>query len=174
MLRSMTSPELPRWQRWLPRAGLIASGFTTMCCLGVAAAVSLATSVGATFMTNDSTLRPLLALTLTATVLASALTFWRHRNAGPVALTALAAGWVYWGVFGASANHHDAMGDEHGTHDQAVTTIHHGLTRGRRGFVWLGLMLLVGAQVWDVTRIMGSRRRRDAASDAPARTQVEA
>lgn len=49
----------PMWQRWMPRAGVIAAGFTALCCLGVAAALSLATSVGATFLTRDSSLRPL-------------------------------------------------------------------------------------------------------------------
>jgi len=50
---------LPVWQRWIPRFGVIAAGFTALSCLGVAAALSLATSVGATFLTRDSSLRPL-------------------------------------------------------------------------------------------------------------------
>ncbi len=54
----------PMWQGWIPRTGVIVAGFTALCCLGVAAALSLATSVSATFLTRDSSLRPLLAATL--------------------------------------------------------------------------------------------------------------
>ncbi len=54
---------------------MIAAGFTALCCLGVAAALSLATSVGATFLTRDSSLRPLLTATVLLTALGSVLTF---------------------------------------------------------------------------------------------------
>ena len=77
---SSVSGGVPLWQRWLPRAGAIAAGFTTLCCIGVSAALSLASAVGATFLTKDATLRPVLAATLALTVVGSALTYWRHRN----------------------------------------------------------------------------------------------
>ena len=80
---------------WLSWAGVVTSGFTALCCLGVSAAVSLATAAGATFLTRDSSLRPLLTASLAVTVVGSALTFWRHRRPGPPALTAVAAIWVY-------------------------------------------------------------------------------
>ncbi len=51
-------------QRWLPRAGLLSAAFTTLCCLGISAALSLATAVGASFLTRDATLQPLLIVTL--------------------------------------------------------------------------------------------------------------
>lgn len=41
-------------QRWLPRAGLLSAAFTTLCCLGISAALSLATAVGASFLTRDA------------------------------------------------------------------------------------------------------------------------
>ncbi len=43
-------------QRWLPRAGLLSAASTTLCCLGISAALSLATAVGASFLTRDATL----------------------------------------------------------------------------------------------------------------------
>lgn len=62
--------------------GAVAAGFTALCCIGVSAAVSLSTALGATFLTRDSTLRPLLAVTLAVTVAGSALTYtyWRRRR----------------------------------------------------------------------------------------------
>jgi len=53
--------------------------------LGLAAALSLASSIGATFLTRDSSLRPVLIVTLAVTTLGTALTFWRHRSS-PVPL----------------------------------------------------------------------------------------
>lgn len=96
------------WQRWTPRAGVIATGFTALCCLGVAAALSLATSVGATFLTRDSSLRPLLAATLLFTGLGSALTFTRHRKPGPLILTIAAGLWIYVFKFAVGASSHAA------------------------------------------------------------------
>ena len=105
----------PMWQRWMPRAGVIAAGFTALCCLGVAAALSLATSVGATFLTRDSSLRPLVAATLLFTALGSALTFTRHRKPGPLIATIAAGLWIYVFTFAVGASSHavardDAMG----------------------------------------------------------------
>jgi len=51
-------------QRWLPRAGLLSAAFTTLCCLGISAALSLAAAVGVSFLTRDATLQPLLIVTL--------------------------------------------------------------------------------------------------------------
>lgn len=55
-----------QWFAWIP---LVAAGFTTLCCLGASAALSL-------------------------TVGASGLTYWRHRRAGPLVLSAIAATWI--------------------------------------------------------------------------------
>jgi len=77
---SVASSRRQRWFGWVP---LGAAGFTTLCCLGFSAALSLATGLGATFLTEDSTLRPILAVTLGLTVATSALTYWRHRRPGP-------------------------------------------------------------------------------------------
>lgn len=153
--QSSSSPER-QWFAWLP---LAAAGFTTLCCLGASAALSLATTVAATFLTRDSALRPLLAATLALTVSASGLTYWRHRRLGPLVLTAIAAAWIYTVIF--------LVGGTHGGHDQASHTdhmagrgsqaAHAGLSGSRITLVWTGLALLVATQDWDY---LGTRRRR--------------
>ena len=54
----------PRWQRALPPPAALVAGFAALCCLGLTALVSLLTAIGATFLTQDATLRPLLAVSL--------------------------------------------------------------------------------------------------------------
>src|SRR5712691_4114239 len=107
--------DIPFWQRWLPRAGTVAAGFTTLCCIGVTAALSLASAVGATFLTRDATLKPLLAATIALTVVGSALTYRRHRNPFPLLLTAVAGAWVFLFTFvivgTADAGTHAGSGD---------------------------------------------------------------
>src|SRR5712692_4115792 len=106
----------PRWERALALVGVIATGFTTLCCLGIAGSLSFATSIGATFLTRDSSLRPILIATLAITAAGSALTFWRyHQTVVPLALTVAASVWIYVAVF-ASTGHdvmHDNMADSH-------------------------------------------------------------
>lgn len=153
----------PRWRRWAPRVGTLAAGFTALCCLGVAAALSLASSVGATFLTRDASLRPLLAGTLGFTALASALTFWRHRHPGPLILTVVAGLWVYVLTFVAGAPAHGgAAHDSMGGHEHG--SAHPGIGGGRAALVWLGLAVLVGAQAWDVLRVRRSQRSLGAAA----------
>ncbi len=126
--------QFPLWQRSLPRAGAIAAAFTTMCCLGFAAALSLASAVGATFLTRDATLKPLLVATIIITVVGSALTYRRHRNPLPLILTALAGAWVFLFIF----------------------TIH----GAPRPVVWAGLAVFLGVQVWDLILIRRCRTAR--------------
>jgi hypothetical protein len=135
--------------------GVVTAGFTTLCCLGVSAALSLATAVGATFLTRDSTLRPILAGTLAVTIAGSALTYWRHRRAGPLALTTLAAVWVYAVVFVVGSGRGGQAGAGHGDHmvEDAARQVGHGFTGGRLALVWVGLAALVSAQVWDLLRV---------------------
>jgi len=116
--------DVPMWQRWLPRIGTVGATITTFCCLGVAAALSLASAVGATFLTRDATLKPLLIATLTLTVIGSALTYGRHRNPIPLLLTALSGIWVYSFIFV--------------------------ITGTAKPVVWAGLATLIGVQIWDV------------------------
>ena len=87
MLRKLTQPPVgaestasQRSERLIAPVGLLATGFTAACCLGVTAALSIATALGATFLTRDATLKPLLIVTLLVTCAGSALTYWRHRH----------------------------------------------------------------------------------------------
>lgn len=139
---------------------MVTAGFTTLCCLGVSAALSLATAVSATFLTRDSTLRPILAGTLAVTIAGSALTYWRHRRPGPLALTTLAAVWVYSIVFVVGGGRGGRGDAGHGDHvvEQAAKQVGHGFTGGRLALVWIGLAALVGAQVWDLVRVRRGRR----------------
>ena len=163
LMRPGTRPPsgVSGWQQAVGPLGPVAAGFTTLCCLGVSAAVSLSSSLGATFLTRDSSLRPLLAATLALTVAASALTFWRDRGiVWPFAATAAAAimiyGAVYLGLGAGGMN--DGMAGEAPPGPGAG---HGGLGNGRLTVVWTGAVMLIGAQLWDVLRV---RRLRSAPS----------
>jgi len=153
-ISGLPPPIRSRPAGWLSWAGLVTAGFATLCCIGVSAALSLATAVGATFLTRDSALRPLLAASLTVTVLGSALTFWRRRRPGPLALTAGAAIWVYAFVYLVGGNHQATGHGDHMTDhmtDHVAHAAHHGgFSGGRLTAVWLGLAVLVITQVWDM------------------------
>lgn len=133
--------HIPLWQRALPRAGALAAAFTTLCCLGLTAALSLASAAGATFLTEDATLRPLLAATILLTLAGSALTYRRHRNPMPLILTALAGAWVFVFIFMISG--------------------------APQPVVWAGLAVFLGVQVWDLFLIRRCRIPRPA-SEGPA------
>lgn len=136
----MVSAEAPgsRWQRWPAPIGALSTGFTALCCLGISAAVSLASAVGATFLLRDETLRPLLIASIAVSVAGSVLTYWRHRDPGPVLLTLTAGAFLYWQIYGRSGGH--------------------GFTGGRLALVWVALAVLVAAQLWDVIRLRSMRR----------------
>lgn len=155
-------------KRSKPRDGLravspiaaIAAVFTAACCLGVASAVSLATAVGATFLTRDSTLRPMLIASLTLTVAGSALTFWRRRLIWPLVITVLASITIYMSVYGASS--HDTMND-----NMSDPSLSHALSSGRQAVVWIAALTLIAAQVWDLLRVRTSRNAAAEPDEAP-------
>lgn len=154
-----TTALLPRWQRWLPRAAALMAGFATLCCLGVTALVSLLTAIGATFLTTDAALRPLLIVSLVITIAGSAATWHRHRNPLPLLLTVVAAVIIFLSLNGnalfghASAGHGgDPMGDGMGGHTAGA-----GMPGGVG--VWIGLALLIIAQVWDIWRLRQLKRQ---------------
>ena len=160
MLREQSDPPASdRVERGLSLGGLITAGFTAMCCLGVTAALSLSTSLGATFMTRDAALRPILIGTLALTVMASAVSYWRHRGTiGPLLLTIAASVWIYALIFVVDSGH-DAMGDDMGnSHTATSTAAQHGLITGTQLLVWVGFAVLIGAQLWDFLRIRSRRR----------------
>jgi hypothetical protein len=133
--------------------GSVAAGFTTLCCLGLASVVSLTSAIGATFLQQDSTLRPLLVVTLGITVVGSALTFWRHRNPIPLLMTVVAGGWIYWFTFVAAGV---AVGGGDTMESAAPAAGHE--AGGHQGLVLAGLAVFLAAQVWDVVRVRACRK----------------
>jgi hypothetical protein len=105
--------NLPAWQRWTPRIGALTATITTICCLGVGVAISLATAIGATFLTQDAVLRPLLAATLLLTAAGSALTWRGHRNPIPLIVTVLSGAGLFLAIFGPGLWQHTVSADGH-------------------------------------------------------------
>ena len=148
--RGSTAPgarpqTISRWQRALPGGGAIAAAFTTLCCLGVSSAVSLASAVGAGVFVKDAVLQPALVITLAIAAIGASLTFRRHRNPLPLAVTLAAGVWIYWFTFPASGHAgHGGDGDH--------------MSRGATGasspsdLAWVGLAALIAAQVYDALR----------------------
>lgn len=146
---------------WLPRAGLVASAFTAMCCVGLSVAVSLASGIGATFLTQDSTLQPLLIISLAITIAGSAFTFRRHRNPLPLLSTVLASAWIWASLYGPlnggigveGAVGHDASGDAVSDGMSAMSVAGRGGGISPTTLVWVGLGVLLAAQIWDFARV---------------------
>src|SRR5690242_12683993 len=78
----------------------VAALVTTLCCLGVPALVGLLSAVGAGFLVSDRFMTPLLAGTLLLTLLMAGLHLRRHRQPMPVVLSLVAAGSVFFAVYG--------------------------------------------------------------------------
>jgi hypothetical protein len=137
---------------------LVASGFTTLCCLGITAALSLATSLGATFLTRDSSLRPILILTLTVTALGSLLTYRRDRDTiFPLIMTVASGAWIFTILYGIDFTEDTSHSSAHGDGSSA-TNGSHALGNSQQALVWVGLAFLVGAQIWDVLRVRTKQR----------------
>jgi len=159
-----------------PRIGFVASAITTVCCLGLSFAISLASSIGATFLTQDATLKPLLAVMLGVTIIGTTLTLRRHRNPAPLIFVVIGAVLVFAALYGpldagigvsnattGHGGHHAA----HGAMNDAMTTstgAHGGINA--RALVWIGLATMLTAQLADAVLV-----RRGARSRAPKPTK---
>src|SRR6266849_9631597 len=88
----------------------------TLCCLGLPALVGLFSALGAGFLINDRYLEPLLAGTLLLTLLIAALHLRRHHQPGPFLLSLVAAGSVFFAIYGVGWLPHAAGGDHMGDH----------------------------------------------------------
>ena len=136
------------------RVGFVASAVTTVCCLGISSAISVASAIGATFLTRDSTLQPLLIAMLAVTVAGSAWSARRHRSLPPLLLSVIASALVYSALYGPLDNGIGATGgphhSDHGAMHDAMGTAagsHGGISS--RVLVWIGLAVLLVAQLWD-------------------------
>src|SRR5215470_18201870 len=78
----------------------LAALFTTLCCLGFPALVGFLSALGAGFLLTDRYLEPLLAATLLFTLVIAGLHLRRHHQPGPFLLSSVAAGGVFFAIYG--------------------------------------------------------------------------
>ncbi len=121
----------------------LAAFVTTLCCLGFPALVGLLSALGAGFLVNDRYLEPLLAGTLLLTLLIAGLHLQRHHRPGPFLLSLVAAGSVFFAIYGVGLLSHAAGGDHMADGMAAPPTWSPYLAYG-------AILVLLGAQVWDL------------------------
>jgi MerC mercury resistance protein len=125
-----------------PLVALIAL-FTTLCCLGFPALVGLLSALGAGFLLNDRYLESLLAGTLLLTLLIAGPHLRRHHQPGPFILSLVAAGSVFFAIYGTTILPHASGGDHMADGMSATPTWSPFLAYG-------AIIVLLGAQVWDL------------------------
>src|SRR5229473_94105 len=121
----------------------LAAFLTTLCCLGFPALVGFLSALGAGFLLNDRYLEPLLAGTLLLTLLIVGLHLRRHQQPGPFILSLVAAGSVFFALYGVGLLSHAAGGDHMADGMAAPPTWSPYLAYG-------AILVLLGAQVWDL------------------------
>jgi hypothetical protein len=84
---------------------------TILCCLGFPALVGALSALGAGFLLNDRYLEPLLAGTLLLTLVIVGLHLRRHHQPGPFLLSLVAAGSVFFAIYGTTVLPHVSGGD---------------------------------------------------------------
>ena len=156
-----------RQQRFWMRGGgsglaALAALFTTLCCLGFPALVGLLSALGAGFLLNDRYLEPGLSATLLLTVLITGLHMRLHHQPGPFILSLIAAGTVFFAIYGTTVLPHPPGGDHMADGMTATPSWSPYLVYG-------AILVLLGAQVWDLWLF---RRcvRKTAASSPPVST----
>lgn len=82
----------------LDKFGAAGSVFTSLCCLGTPALLSLVSAIGLGFLINDAVLIPLMAIFLAVSVFGLYRSCVRHRKSYPLLLGALSAVGVFAGV----------------------------------------------------------------------------
>ncbi len=116
---------------------------TTLCCLGIPALVGLLSALGAGFLLSDRYLAPLLAGTLLLTLLMAGFHLQRHHQPGPFILSLVAAGSVFFAIYGIGLLPHAAGRDHMADGMAAPSTWSPYLAYG-------AILVLLGAQVWDL------------------------
>ena len=121
----------------------LAALVTTLCCLGFPALVGFLSALGAGFLLNDRYLEPLLAGTLLLSLVITMLHLRQHHRPGPFILSFVAAGTVFFAIYGIGLLSHVSGGD-HMADGMAATPIW-------SPFLAYGaILVLLGAQVWDL------------------------
>ena len=116
---------------------------TTLCCLGIPALVGLLSALGAGFLLSDRYLAPLLAGTLLLTLLMAGFHLQRHHQPGPFILSLVAAGSVFFAIYGIGLLPH-ALGGDHMADGMAAPPI------WSPYLAYGAILVLLGAQVWDL------------------------
>ena len=137
-----------RQQRYWMRGGgsglaALAALVTTLCCLGLPALVGFLSALGAGFLLNDRYLEPLLAGMLLFTVLITGLHLRRHHQPGPFILSLIAAGAVFFAIYGTTVLPHVSSGDHMADGMAATPTWSPFLAYG-------AILVLLSTQVWDL------------------------
>ena len=145
MLKGKSSHMLQR-RFWVRGGGsglpALAALFTTLCCLGFPALVGLISALGAGFFLSDRYLAPLLAGTLLLTLLIAGLHLRQHHQVGPFMLSLVAAGSVYFAIYGVGLLPHaggNRMADGMASSPGWSSILAYG-----------AILVLLAAQVWDL------------------------
>ena len=121
----------------------LAALVTTLCCLGFPALVGFLSALGAGFLLSDRYLEPLLAGTLLLSLVITVLHLRQHRQPGPLILSFVAAGTVFFAIYGIGLLAHVSGGDHMADGMAATPTWSPFLAYG-------AILVLLGAQVWDL------------------------
>jgi mercuric ion transport protein len=105
----------------LNKVGLAGSLFALLCCLGFGPLVGLLSAIGAAFLVNDAILAPLLVVFLVIGGIGLGVTYRRHRAIGPLVAHTSSAVAVFIFTFVSFA----------------------------APLIWLGILGLIAASVWD-------------------------
>ena len=129
---------------WMRGGGsALAALFTTLCCLGFPALVGFLSALGAGFLLSDRYLEPGLSATLLLALLIAGLHLRRHHQPGPFLLAVVAAGGVFFAIYGIGLLPHATGGDHMADGMAATPTWSPFLAYG-------AILVLLGAQVWDL------------------------
>ncbi len=121
----------------------LAALFTTLCCLGFPALVGFLSAIGAGFLLTDRYLEPLLVGTLLLTLLIAGLHLRRHHQPGPFILSLVAAGSVFFAIYGIGLLPHTPSSDHMADGMAAPPAWSLFLAYG-------AILVLLFGQVWDL------------------------
>jgi mercuric ion transport protein len=107
---------------YLDKVGPLGTLFAALCCVGTPGVIAFLSAIGAGFLINDAILLPLLIVFLAASILGLYFSFKRHENRWPL-------------LFGGAS---------------AVIILFFTYGMFIRPLVYLGLLGLVGASMWNV------------------------
>src|SRR5712691_6528306 len=132
---------------WMRGSGSVfaalAAFVTTLCCVGFPALVGLLAALGAGFLLNDRYLEPMLAGTLLLTLVIVGLHLRRHHQPGPFILSLVAAGSVFFAIYGIGLLPHTPGGD-HMADGMAPTPA------WSLFLAYGAILVLLATQVWDL------------------------